>query len=188
MHGQVLHTNEPLWIGGNQPYGEYFDGDIDEVRVYDRALTAPADPSRDVDTDCARAGRRAHDGADRRVRAQHPAAAPSVARRLGPRQQRRDPRSDLDSCVAIRRRDALRRQRRRRPCPGVAITRPEPRHDAVGVDPARASRSRAGGPSFTGRPTRTSWTPAAATSARTRSKAWTMRGRCLPRLRSRGCA
>jgi hypothetical protein len=39
MHGQVLHTNEPLWIGGNHPYGEYFDGDIDEVRVYDRALT-----------------------------------------------------------------------------------------------------------------------------------------------------
>jgi concanavalin A-like lectin/glucanase superfamily protein len=28
----------PLWIGGNSPYGEYFQGLIDEVRVYNRAL------------------------------------------------------------------------------------------------------------------------------------------------------
>ncbi len=28
----------PLWIGGNHPYGEYFEGSIDEARVYDRAL------------------------------------------------------------------------------------------------------------------------------------------------------
>ena len=33
-------TTSPLWIGGNQPYGEYFNGLIDEVRVYNRALTA----------------------------------------------------------------------------------------------------------------------------------------------------
>ena len=32
------HDN-PLWIGGNSPYGEYFQGLIDEVRVYNRALT-----------------------------------------------------------------------------------------------------------------------------------------------------
>ncbi|MCI0400701.1 MAG: DUF1929 domain-containing protein, partial [Gammaproteobacteria bacterium] len=30
----------PLWIGGNNPYGEYFQGLIDEVRIYNRALTA----------------------------------------------------------------------------------------------------------------------------------------------------
>ena len=30
----------PLWIGGNRPYGEYFQGLIDEVRIYNRALTA----------------------------------------------------------------------------------------------------------------------------------------------------
>jgi hypothetical protein len=28
----------PLWIGGNHPYGEYFEGSIDEARVYDHAL------------------------------------------------------------------------------------------------------------------------------------------------------
>ncbi|MGZ5312109.1 MAG: LamG-like jellyroll fold domain-containing protein, partial [Solirubrobacterales bacterium] len=32
-------TDNPLWIGGNSPYGEYFQGLIDEVRVYDRALS-----------------------------------------------------------------------------------------------------------------------------------------------------
>ena len=40
--GTLLHTPDPLWIGGNQPYGEYFQGLIDEVRVYDRALSAAA--------------------------------------------------------------------------------------------------------------------------------------------------
>ncbi|HEX5090526.1 MAG TPA: LamG-like jellyroll fold domain-containing protein [Nocardioides sp.] len=37
--GAIQTTNNPLWIGGNQPYGEYFNGLIDEVRVYNRALT-----------------------------------------------------------------------------------------------------------------------------------------------------
>jgi glucose/arabinose dehydrogenase len=37
--GAVQSTTNPLWIGGNQPYGEYFNGIIDEVRVYNRALT-----------------------------------------------------------------------------------------------------------------------------------------------------
>jgi hypothetical protein len=32
--------NNPLWIGGNSPAGEYFQGVIDEVRVYNRALSA----------------------------------------------------------------------------------------------------------------------------------------------------
>jgi hypothetical protein len=39
--GPILHTTDPLWIGGNRPYGEYFRGVIDEVRVYRRALSAP---------------------------------------------------------------------------------------------------------------------------------------------------
>ena len=38
--GAIQTTTNPLWIGGNQPYGEYFQGLIDEVRVYNRALTA----------------------------------------------------------------------------------------------------------------------------------------------------
>jgi Concanavalin A-like lectin/glucanases superfamily len=37
--GAVKSTGSPLWLGGNHPYGEYFDGLIDEARVYDRALT-----------------------------------------------------------------------------------------------------------------------------------------------------
>ena len=38
-HGRIQVSGNPLWIGGNQPYGEHFDGVIDEVRVYDRALS-----------------------------------------------------------------------------------------------------------------------------------------------------
>jgi Concanavalin A-like lectin/glucanases superfamily len=37
--GAIQATREPLWIGGNHPYGEYFHGEIDEVRVYARALS-----------------------------------------------------------------------------------------------------------------------------------------------------
>jgi hypothetical protein len=37
--GTIRMTTDPLWIGGNHPYGEYFRGVIDEVRVYDRALS-----------------------------------------------------------------------------------------------------------------------------------------------------
>jgi chitodextrinase len=38
--GTVQTTPDPLWIGGNSPYGEYFQGLIDEARVYNRALSA----------------------------------------------------------------------------------------------------------------------------------------------------
>jgi hypothetical protein len=37
--GPILRTSDPLWIGGNHPYGEYFRGVIDDVRVYNRALS-----------------------------------------------------------------------------------------------------------------------------------------------------
>jgi len=37
--GDISSTADPLWIGGNHPYGEHFQGLIDEVRVYDRALS-----------------------------------------------------------------------------------------------------------------------------------------------------
>ncbi len=47
--GMIKRTTDPLWIGGNQPYGEYFHGLIDEVRVYDRALR-PADVRADMST------------------------------------------------------------------------------------------------------------------------------------------
>jgi concanavalin A-like lectin/glucanase superfamily protein len=38
--GEIQISQDPLWIGGNQPYGEFFHGVIDEVRVYSRALDA----------------------------------------------------------------------------------------------------------------------------------------------------
>ena len=38
--GSILTSNSPLRIGGNGVWGEYFSGPIDEVRVYNRALTA----------------------------------------------------------------------------------------------------------------------------------------------------
>ena len=40
--GTIESTSNPLWIGGNNPYGEYFQGLIDEARIYDRALSATA--------------------------------------------------------------------------------------------------------------------------------------------------
>jgi len=33
-----VNTN-PLWIGGNAVYGEHFQGKLDELRIYNRALT-----------------------------------------------------------------------------------------------------------------------------------------------------
>jgi hypothetical protein len=38
--GAVIATTGALRIGGNAVWGEYFAGSIDEVRIYDRALTA----------------------------------------------------------------------------------------------------------------------------------------------------
>jgi chitodextrinase len=37
--GTIQATSNPLWIGGNSPYGEFFQGLLDDVRVYNRALT-----------------------------------------------------------------------------------------------------------------------------------------------------
>ena len=37
--GAIETNSNPLRIGGNVPYGEYFQGRIDEVRVYNRALS-----------------------------------------------------------------------------------------------------------------------------------------------------
>jgi chitodextrinase len=38
--GTLQSTTAPLRIGGNSPYGEFFLGRIDEVRIYNRALSA----------------------------------------------------------------------------------------------------------------------------------------------------
>ena len=47
--GAIQTTTNPLWIGGNQPDGEFFRGLIDEVRVYNRALSQ-ADVQTDMNT------------------------------------------------------------------------------------------------------------------------------------------
>ena len=39
LSGIFTPTANPLWIGGDSPYGEYFNGRIDEVRVYRAALS-----------------------------------------------------------------------------------------------------------------------------------------------------
>jgi hypothetical protein len=49
--GAIAASTLPLRIGGNTPYGNFFTGRIDEVRVYNRALTQPeiaADMTRPV--------------------------------------------------------------------------------------------------------------------------------------------
>jgi len=38
--GTITASTLPLRIGGNTPYGNFFTGRIDEVRVYNRALSA----------------------------------------------------------------------------------------------------------------------------------------------------
>jgi Concanavalin A-like lectin/glucanases superfamily len=47
--GDISQTTEPLSIGGNGPYGEYFEGLIDEVRIYNRAL-GPSEIQADMAT------------------------------------------------------------------------------------------------------------------------------------------
>ena len=37
--GSIESNINPIWIGGNEPYGEYFQGQIDDVRIYGKALT-----------------------------------------------------------------------------------------------------------------------------------------------------
>ena len=38
--GTIAVSSSPLRIGGNAPWGEFFAGQIDDVRIYNRALTA----------------------------------------------------------------------------------------------------------------------------------------------------
>ena len=47
--GAIATSANPLQIGGDSIYGQYFQGLIDEVRVYNRALT-PAEIQTDMNT------------------------------------------------------------------------------------------------------------------------------------------
>jgi hypothetical protein len=47
--GSILTSTNPLQLGGDSIYGQYFQGDIDEVRIYNVALT-PAQVMTDANT------------------------------------------------------------------------------------------------------------------------------------------
>jgi hypothetical protein len=49
VSGSIATSTNPLRLGGNTIWGEYFAGVIDEVRVYNRALS-PAEIQRDMNT------------------------------------------------------------------------------------------------------------------------------------------
>jgi hypothetical protein len=53
--GPIATARNPLWFGGNHPFGEFFDGLIDEARVYDRALS-DAEIRADMEKPVARGG------------------------------------------------------------------------------------------------------------------------------------
>ena len=40
VNGSIETSSDPLWIGGNKQWGENFQGQIDDVRIYNRALSA----------------------------------------------------------------------------------------------------------------------------------------------------
>src|SRR5207249_4292632 len=52
LTGSIATTNNALRIGGNSVWGEYFNGVIDEVRVYSRALL-PSEIQNDMNTSVA---------------------------------------------------------------------------------------------------------------------------------------
>jgi hypothetical protein len=37
--GTIPKSGKAIWVGGNDAWGEYFAGRIDEVRIYNRALS-----------------------------------------------------------------------------------------------------------------------------------------------------
>ena len=49
--GTLQASTSPLWIGGNSPYGEDFQGILDDIRIYNRALT-DAEIQGDMITPC----------------------------------------------------------------------------------------------------------------------------------------
>ena len=140
----------PLQIGGNTIWGEYFQGLIDEVRVYNRALTAARDPGRH---EHARSRTRTRRRRPRRARSRRPAASSSAQLTLdgGDRQRRR---RRATTSTARRRRASRRapatgsRSRRARATPTRArgraptTTRSPPRTRPATSAPPRTRRAR----------------------------------------------
>ena len=76
--GALVTSANPLRIGGNTIWGEYFDGRIDEVRVYNRALSA-AEITTDMTTPVGGGGPPPPDTTPPTVSVSSPAAGASVA-------------------------------------------------------------------------------------------------------------
>ncbi len=66
--GAILQSNGPVTIGGSAVYGQWFAGIIDEIRIYDVALTPGAGPVGHEHGARGRDGYAAADGAERRER------------------------------------------------------------------------------------------------------------------------
>ena len=148
VSGTIQTTRNPLWIGGNQPYGEHFHGVIDEVRVYARAL-GPEEIREDM-TEARRAGPRAGGGifVRRRFRRQR-------AGLLGGGQYGRHPRRHVDAGT-VRRRAELRRRASGGHGPSLGLLEPHEGDDALGMGPPGRAAEQGGGRSSSERPTRTS--------------------------------
>ena len=54
--GALLASTQPLRFGGNALWAEWFQGQLDEIRVYNRALTGDRDPDRHGEADHATVG------------------------------------------------------------------------------------------------------------------------------------
>ncbi|MGH7306188.1 MAG: LamG-like jellyroll fold domain-containing protein, partial [Candidatus Rokuibacteriota bacterium] len=80
--GAVRVSDNPLRIGGNSVWGEFFQGRIDEVRIYARVLT-PSDIQADMNTPVSAGGEAMAAAAGQvALLSEAPAATPSSAARL----------------------------------------------------------------------------------------------------------
>lgn len=155
LSGGALVSSSPVRFGGNKVWGEYFEGLIDDVRIYNRALSASevnADRVTPVVPPCRF---RSRPWSPRRSRPPRRHRLP-CPRRCPPRRPRRAPRPR-----PLRRRSRLPRLRRR--VPRQRARSPEPRRwAAISIRPlsARWKRGRRR-PPRPAKPTgfHFSWTP-----------------------------
>ena len=105
--GNIATSTNPLQIGGDSIYGQYFKGTIDEVRVYNGALTA-AQITSDMNTPIPPT---AADGAGHHQRGRHDVHGGRVGHVHGDDHRLPDPDAERERCPA-RRRDVHRQRQR----------------------------------------------------------------------------
>ena len=174
MTGRTLRTTDPLWIGGNRPYGEYFQGVIDEVRVYDRALGA-SEVRAEMSTPVANRDDLSGRGPGGGVRVQR-GLGNGGRGRLRTWQRRRDQRRELDVRRPVRWRDAVRPRGRGGAGTCVRVVGSEWSDDPLGLDPAeRVTVWMANDPASPDGRLFPRW-PAVGAETRTAWGRWTMHG------------